>query len=679
MTSRLARPWCLLFLAAASLCLLSWPIVPGDADLWQHLTAGRFIALRRAVPVDSFFSFLSPAREFHDYSWLFQLVAFLAHETAGYHGLIVLRTAVFALLGWLILRIVKPERSGAFGAAVFTCALLVLVWRYRVVRPHVFTYLFIALALYLAQEAPRRACLLIPLAVVWANTHGIAYPVLGLVCAAYLAERVYESRGGRAPPAARPAPWPLLLAPLALLATPLGADLLVLPFASMARVRFLAEIQPFDFRDLASFSIRRGALNPFGAFALFAFLAAAAAASSAWRRKGRLSHWILFLGGLGLLFKGVRMMNECVLLGLPLLASLEPLGGRCAKDDPARPARAFAQAALAAAALMTLVDWFSTRPRYPFSRLSLPEGIGAFLERVDTGGKVMNFANTGGYLAWRVWPRYRIFMDMNFPNLFTADDLYRARAVYTTEEGLRNALEEYDPDYVSAPHAPGALHRMLARRPDYARVFFDDTDVLYASRRLQPEVAARFALPVSPAEGEADTLDPSHPANRAAAGKALPDYLERMLAIDPEGRATNTLASQLRLARGDPAGALIHSAALRRVHPQEPAGFLLHGDALAGLGRLREAVAEYELALARTDETSRAPVHHRLGTAHQRLREPRKAYAHFLRSLDPDAPEIPRRELYRLGLLALQAGREKDSRLYMRRLSTHRTPRSVDW
>ena len=285
------------------------------------------------------------------------------------------------------------------------------------------------------------------------------------------------------------------------------------------------------------------------------------------RRGPRIAHLLLFTGGLLTLSKGQRFGYECSLLALPLLASVEPPSLSVAS----RRVLSAAAAAVIALSLIFVEKTFSRRPRFPTSRNGIPAGVTAFLEKVDTGGRVLNYPDTGSYLWYRLYPRYRTYIDMSMPTLFAPEDLESVRKTYSQHTSLTQTLAAYRPDFVTVPLRFGWLKELMAAHPEYALVFFDDVEALYADRTRQPQVAAAHALKI---------LDPF--ALRASGGVplprndgALPRELTRMLDIDPGAQTTNQLAALFYLEQREPAGALPHAEMILREYPEWPIGHVL--------------------------------------------------------------------------------------------------------
>ena len=167
------------------------------------------------------------------------------------------------------------------------------------------------------------------------------------------------------------------------------------------------------------------------------------------------------------------------------------------------------------------------------SSANLPAGVAAFLNRVDRGGKVLNDPNTGGYLQWMLYPKYKIFMDMEVPFLFTDEDMVTAVTMFGDRQVLSGVLARYEPDFITVRNNDRGFKRVMEEAfPHYTIVFFDDHEVLYVDSRKHPDLAREFELrghtvvglsfighDVALAEGDTVVLAVPH----RVAGLLLPD------------------------------------------------------------------------------------------------------------------------------------------------------------
>ncbi len=287
--------------------------------------------------------------------------------------------------------------------------------------------------------------------------------------------------------------------------------------------------------------------------------------------------------------------------------------------------------------------------------------------------------NTGGYWQWMLYPRYRIWMDMEVPFLFTDDDFYLTNEAFHEATALRAVLKTYHPDFVAAPANRQRFPDLIKAVPDYVPVFFDDEDVLYASAARHPALVERYALhqlqPFTALHQSAEqTLkDATDPA-------ALRAELERMLAMDPDGLLTNELVARLLLRAGDVERARPLAETLIRRFPDVATGYQLRGEVLQAQGHAAAAIAAYEQALQWCDgDVCRTVARQQAGLYLER-RQPQPAYQ-LLRALAPLFEATSSRDdLYHLAVAARLTGRRQEAARILRYLAVYRVaPDDADW
>lgn len=663
--------------------LLGWPVMMLDTDLWFHLSNGKFLFEHHALPSSSFFSFIAPPREWIDYSWLFQAMVYALYTWWGYYGLIVLRAAAYLTTLWFILRLLcidqKPA-SFAWCALVFVLCSAVLLSRVFLVRPHLLTYGLIAVFLYILEIRPHRAVLLPGLAVLWCNVHGITYPVMLLISVSYIVEYVVNRLRGTAYSRRdeRLLFLPLALSMGAIFLTPHGLRLLGVPFSSMGyQSQTISEFRAVTWEDLFSWHVFALMPSWMTCFSLLVMMTGLALLCGAFKQRLRISHLFLCLGGAVLLMKGIRFTNEFSLLALPLLRAHPLFASDHLSQSLPKPVPTILAGLLMVMPVRLLHATFANRPRYPVSHRGLPEGVIAYLTRVNVGGKVLNNPNTGGYVRWRLSPRYQIFVDLEIPP-FTEEDFYVAFSVFTEPEVFKRVIGRYHPSWITVPLSSDKTAQFLAQFPEYVLVFFDDVDVLYFNARDDPALAARDELKgVDPFEVAKQSVE------ALVAGPHLAGVLEhlpKLLAIHPEGRLTNHLAALLYLNQGAYDRAMPFAESLIRHFPELPTGYRLMGDAFKGLQAFDRAMASYATALQRPDALSQRLVHRSLSEIYELRGQDQKAYRAFKRTIDVFDPLVPVEDLYRLASLARLAGEPREAGallifLYEQKLS----PSHVEW
>ena len=319
-SGRLYLCFCLCLLATGFYYLAAWPIAATDTDLWYHLNGGRYFSETGSIASTSFFSFIVPERVWVNYYWFFQVFLHHVFSWSGYPGLIFLRTilscATLLMVLFFLFKGKKEPDTRLYYTLLFVFYFLLFLPRSLPVRPHLFSYLLIIVFLYVLELGPRWALyLLLPLGAFWANLHGIEYPVMLLILGAYFVQWVCGRLGREPGPMLEGYIYPALLviAAISILCTPHVFNLLAVPFKSIAYVsHYIYELRPLTPYDFMSF---------FGILFLIVILTAGMAIRG---KSLSVCHLLLLLGGLLLLLKGKRFVNEFVLLSLPLLRAHIP-------------------------------------------------------------------------------------------------------------------------------------------------------------------------------------------------------------------------------------------------------------------------------------------------------------------------------------------------------------------
>lgn len=658
----------LLFLVAGALWL-RWPVIALDFDLWYHLTGGAAILRHLALPDGPFFSYLPVPNGWVDYYWLFQVLVQALYQTGGYVALIALRAGLYLGTIYLIYRYFRDAESGdetggyvlaVAGACAFALA---LIPRELLLRPHSFTYLYIVV-IHLVVEFRKRLVWVLPVStVVWANLHGVEYPVIMLVCGAYLGEYFADKLLGR-PQAERlrTARWPLILSLYAVLATPAGLGLLAKPFDTPPfHERGVIELarQPLD-KFLGGFFYPDGRLVD-TATNVLVVSAVAGAVWLAMARRLRLSRLVLLAGGLVLLPMMRRFTFEFMLLTLPILGDGAGLAAVRLRERVSGWSHWLAPAlagCLVAVTLLTMSTYLGNRPGYPVELSRLPVGVCDFLMREGPGGRVYNVPNPGGYLEWRLYPKYTIGMDME-TMLFPAQDFYAAMAAFSDSAVLGKVLERYHPTFLLAEAGDGRVTKTMEAFPDFAPVFFDDVLVLYADAKAHPDLVRRFRLEaIHPATWQQDDYEAMDAAKR---DKVLGEC-RRLLDVYSGGLTANTIAAKVLLARGDTAQATVHAEVLIRRFPDRYMGYALKGLAAFNGSHFDEALALYREALRRALPVESIMVQRNIYATLVKLKRYDEAYKTLLAVCNPMAGTTSAKDLYDLSLAAVASGHGREGR-----------------
>ncbi|MBI3319026.1 MAG: tetratricopeptide repeat protein [Candidatus Omnitrophica bacterium] len=380
-----------------------------------------------------------------------------------------------------------------------------------------------------------------------------------------------------------------------------------------------------------------------------------------------------------LLGKGQRFAVEFALLALPLLKA----------NPPVRPGLLIGQIPkrvyLTMLGLLMLMPMsvvarhFSNRPAYPFSPQGLPQGIVTFLNRLDVGGRVLNYPDSGGYLQWMVSPKHRIFMDMEVPFLFTDEDMYLAQNMFIDEVTLGKVLSRYDPAFITVRNTTAEFPALIKKFPEYVLVWFDDAEVLYVNQRQHPAIAAAYQLdtlnPFSLPQESVETVLKSERDQTSAMQE-----LHRLLMIDPDGKLANHLAGLIYLRDGAYDRVLPHAQAIISHFPESPMGYRLQGDALKGLRAFDQALAAYRSAMERSDPSHQVKLHKNIGLVYVEQGKHAQAYEALARAMNVFSGDNSVEDLYHLGSSAAKAGKPHEAASILTYLARYKlAPDQTAW
>ncbi len=423
----------LLFVAGLCLCPVQ------EMDLFFRLAAGEQFLRTGHILHRNLFSFTFPDAPYLDSAWLFDTGAALLCRLGGFPALVIGKTLVVLSIAVLSYRVCR--RAGA--SPVISSLLLALAFlcmRERLVeRPHIFSLLGEVVVLGflpVIDKGDRRAWLLVPLVALWANLHAgafLAAALLGLAGAGACLDRARARVCARFFALAA-------LAGAALLATPVGIGI----FRYLAFHVGIFAVHPID--EFRSATWRSDA--PFILFALGSLVVLALARPWQWR------HRLPALGLLGLGAWHVRFGADATLVlavvGAPALAAL---AGRFERARP-RLLRAALLVVLATAALAPRVAEAARGGQFVaigLDRSALPLDAIRFVEEHGLREHMYNDFETGAYLLWEGYPRYRVFVDprlpaypMKFHRLLGRMDISREEWSQAMEGlGVESALLDY--------------------------------------------------------------------------------------------------------------------------------------------------------------------------------------------------------------------------------------------
>jgi len=659
------------------------PIIAGDTDLWYHLNSGRYIFNNISLPDNSYFSFIAPAREWIDYYWLFQVLVYRIYSFFDYYGLVILRAIVYlatvSLILCYILKGQKNYKSLSFLTIIFTLYLLLLIQRYLLVRPHIFTYLFIATFLYILEFKPKKTKYLPLLAILWTNLHGVVYPVLILITLSYIIEFFIKRIKNKTPFKREELSYiiPVVLSMGAVYLTPHGIKLIEIPFTSTEYAsHYINELRQLNLDILSSFEITTIAPSFMTVFNVLLLIAFLTVLTALFKRSIRLSHLLMFIGGIVLLSKGLRFLSEFALLVMPVLTANTLIASGNHSRKISKSVHIVLAVLLMVMPFIFLKNLFANQSRYPFSQRNLPHGVSIFLNKIEASGSILNYPNNGGYLQWMLYPKYKIFMDMEVPFLFKDEDFYTAVNAFFNDEVLRKFLSKYDPSFITVPASNIVFKELIKKYPDYIVVFFDDSEVLYVNKKHYPDIAKKYALKmIDPFTLIGKDISLLNEEEKESLLKELLTLTE----IYPDSGLTNQIIAMIYNKEGNYNKALKYADKLIKIYPELPKGYRLKGDTFMGQKLFDKAVPYYNTALKKTGEAESSSLYKKLWFCYTNLKQHKKAYDALKKATEIFSVTTSYVDLYNLGLSALQAGETSEALMLFKFAYLKVPPDDTEW
>ncbi|MFY9614620.1 MAG: hypothetical protein WAT58_04400 [Candidatus Dormiibacterota bacterium] len=422
----------MLVLVGTLFVMASGPLI--DTDLWWHLANGRYI-LANGVPATDVYSYTAVGHLWVVHEWLSDVLFYLLYQPAGLRGLTLMAGAVIAATGWLIYRLLRRGGLGNNSAVVLALLLALATSPSWGARPQILNFLFTAIlveTLLRYRERPGRwIFLLVPFFLLWANLHSGYLVGVGLL-AVYLVGETLQARW-RAAALSRAENLPVLTRPdlvrVALTGvlglctgflTPGTYRTVLFPLGTLSSSRIQTLIVEWSSPD---FHVTAGGLpNVAGISLMVVLLVLVAGAIGAVRfRRGADPTVVLWaLVSLVMALTSQRHVPIFAVAGAPLVgvAASTLLAGLGARARPERnPTQAMVVANTLIAAVLLVGAGLFVAGRSSDAALdkavAAAEPVAAtdYLLANHLPGRVFNSYEYGGWLIWKAYPAYPVFID----------------------------------------------------------------------------------------------------------------------------------------------------------------------------------------------------------------------------------------------------------------------------
>jgi hypothetical protein len=467
------------------------PIV--DPDFWWHLRTGQYLVETHTIPHADIFSVVFAGKEWITHEWLSEIFIYKIYQVLGYTGLIVTFAALITL-GFAIAYRRCAARAGhvyVVGSVVLLGALAAApTWN---VRPQVFSFLFASIFLKLLDDfqdhqRSRSVWLLIPLMVLWVNMHAgfaVGIALIVLVLAGTVLDAIVFRRNSprQAWQRLRGLVIVLIGCLAAILLNPSGFRIYSYPFEtlrSQAMMKFIEEWRSPNFHELM-----------FQPLALFVLVVIAALALS--RKRIKIVELLLLLGTAWAMLRSGRNVPFFVLVALPLVVervwdwlTLQRWGRWLKQPEKAEGSNALKFALnliLLLGAPMTLAFLrvqSTVAQQQTVETQKFPTAAVEFVRAIKPPQPMYNEYHWGGYLIWKLYPDYRVFIDGRadvYGDAFFAEFM----STHAGEPNWRDSLNRNGVRTVLVT-PDSALASLLRQDLSWQKVFEDSQAIIFVKK-----------------------------------------------------------------------------------------------------------------------------------------------------------------------------------------------------
>lgn len=421
------------------------PIV--DPDFWWHLRTGQLIDQTQTIPKADPFSYTAAAKQWIAHEWLSEFFIFKAFKLGGYGLLILIFSAVItASFLFTYLRCPIGSKPYVAGFAVLLGAITSApIWG---VRPQMFNLFFTSIFLFLLDRFRHngnfRTLIPIPLiTILWVNLHagyilGIAIEIIYIF--GYLLEIAIKKyhRKEIIDRATQKSFWILVCVLItsffAILLNPTGFRILAYPFQTLtdsAMQTYISEWFSPDFHQLI--------WQPF-AFLILALIGVGMFGN----RPISITKILLTLVfGYGAL-RSIRNIPLFAIVVIPVVAEQfnELIKLKLNSQKQSSHFRYIAPIAVSAIAIILVLGFIQVTTNQQKSEAeNFPNAAVNWIKENKPKGNLFNSYNWGGYIIWRLYPEYLVYIDGR-ADLYGSEFVSNYTEIYFTKPGWEEKLNQ---------------------------------------------------------------------------------------------------------------------------------------------------------------------------------------------------------------------------------------------
>ncbi len=479
--------------------------LPADTDTWWHLRTGRYIVENRIIPTTDPFSFTRAGQPWIDHGWLAQIFWYGLYALGGSPGLSLGLAVLVTFTFWLIWQVTPGNLYIRAFATLLGAITSAVIW---VARPQMVSFLLAGVVLVLLEKykrAGRRWIYALPLVILlWVNIHG-GYAIAFMVLGVYVVGEIFNNLTGhdKDPILSWSQIGTLLVIGVAgfalVVVNPQGWQMWLYPFRTVgigALRDFIQEWRSPDFHLPFTW--------PFIAMLLLTLAAMGRSVRRAdWTDLGLVGLWTFW----GLF--AARNIGLYGLLTVPLLAryadaawgnylpggsqgNLSELGGMEEGSSVPTSSFRYRQSSLTrlnwvllglviAAALVKISIALAPQAAIKAEEDSLPAKAVQFIQQNNPPGPLFNSYNWGGYLIFKLWPAYPVYIDGR-TDLYDDAFIRRYLNVAAGGEGWPQTLAE-DGINLILIESDSTLAKFLKQDSAWTELYRDDLATVFGRKK----------------------------------------------------------------------------------------------------------------------------------------------------------------------------------------------------
>ena len=478
--------------------------VPADSDTWWHLRSGQYILENLSIPMTDPFSHTQAGELWIDHGWLAQVFWYALFASGGWAAVALGLAAIVTLAFWFVWKQIEANVFVAAFAMILGAIVSSVVWA---ARPQMISFLLVAIVAYLLDRFKRHDGRLLPwiplIMLLWVNIHG-GFAIGFMLMLAYLVGEAVNNFTAHDDDSV--VSWSrfkrlgltVALSLVIVAVNPHTWRLWLYPFQTVgigALRDFIQEWQSPDFHLIW--------VQPFILMLLLVVAALARTRRRAdWTDLALIAMWTIWslfaarnIAIFGLIATPIlaRYANEAWTEQWQTWGYHNPPFAATANVQLSPGARRFRARAnwallglVCIAALIKIAVPLTPGANLKAEQDSLPYEAVEFLHRERPVGPIFNSYNWGGYLIFKLWSDYPVYIDGR-TDLYDDAFIRRYLNVMVAGDDWQQTLDDDEINLVMI-ESNSILAKFLRQDPTWSEIFHDEMAAVFA--RKSPEIVS---------------------------------------------------------------------------------------------------------------------------------------------------------------------------------------------